>query len=218
MSRCINSDDIHFAAFRDTLLDLTPEFNDGKPIDREFYDANMAGALNPEIMKRIMPEKPLEEQQHIAETKEERYEEKVRGGATPIDGLLDLLDLCKRCNVIHYIVTNAPRGSCKTTMKSIGIEPIFGSNVVVGADCEYPKPHPAPYLRGLELAGVPSNAAIAFEDSPNGTKSATRAGIYTIGLRSTQSDELLRAAGAAFTISDYTDPLLIDFLKKYDLQ
>ncbi|CAN8065591.1 unnamed protein product [Agarophyton chilense] len=212
---CLNSDSIHFVCYRDTLLDLVPNFNDGKPITREFYDSDMSGRQNPELVAQILPHLPLEEQTRVWQTKESRYEDVISKGVSPIAGLKQILERCNQEGIISYIVTNAPKGTCEKTMESIGITEHFGRRVVVAEECEHPKPHPAPYVRGLELAGVSASEAIAFEDSPSGTTSATAAGLLTVGMRSTQTDEALRSFGAAFTVSDYNDAKLANALSMW---
>jgi HAD superfamily hydrolase (TIGR01509 family) len=47
-------------------------------------------------------------------------------------------------------------------------------------DVERVKPDPALYLKALESLGVPPEAAVAFEDSPNGSLAAKRAGMYCV--------------------------------------
>lgn len=172
----------------------------------------MSGRQNPELVSKILPQLPLHEQTRLWQTKESRYEDVISKGVSPIAGLIELIKRCKQDGIITYIVTNAPKGTCVKTVSSIGITEYFGSHVVVAEECEYPKPHPAPYLRALELAGVSAKEAIAFEDSPSGTRSAIGAGLLTIGMRSTQSDETLRSFGAAFTVRDYNDPKLLSAL------
>ena len=44
------------------------------------------------------------------------------------------------------------------------------------------KPHPEPYLRGIEFARVTHDRAIAFENAPLGVKSAADAGLFTIAV------------------------------------
>ena len=51
--------------------------------------------------------------------------------------------------------------------------------------------------------------AFAFEDSRSGVRAGAAAGIETIGMRTSLDDATLRAAGAAWTIADFTDPMLI---------
>lgn len=212
---CVNSDHIHYETYRDTLLSLVPSFNQGKPISRQLYDSEMSGRQNPELVANILPNLPLSEQTRIWQTKEAHYEEIISRGIPPVPGLPSLLDSCAAQNLTTYIVTNAPKGSAAKTLASIGLAEHFEHRVVVAEECDFPKPHPAPYLRAMELAKVLPHHAIAFEDSPSGTRSATAAGLLTIGVRSTQSDKVLREAGAEFTIPDFTAPVLAEALKQW---
>lgn len=207
---------MHFETYRETLLELVPSFNNGRPITRHEYDTRMSGLRNPELVASILPHLPLAERTRIWQTKEARYEDVISQGVPPIPGLIALLHRLEQHTVHRLVVTNSPKGSFQKTMKSIGIAPLFDARaVIVAEECDHPKPHPAPYLRALQQAGVASHEAIVFEDSPSGTTAATAAGILTVGIRSTQSDETLRAAGAAFTIADYTDPVLEEALQQW---
>jgi HAD superfamily hydrolase (TIGR01509 family) len=54
--------------------------------------------------------------------------------------------------------------------------------VVAGDDVEHSKPHPAAYLRAMELLAVEPGDCVAIEDSPPGIASASAAGAVTIGV------------------------------------
>ncbi len=56
------------------------------------------------------------------------------------------------------------------------------SDRVTGMDVVYGKPHPEPYLKGLELAGVSKNEAIVIENAPLGVRAGKAAGIFTIAI------------------------------------
>lgn len=212
----MNSDHIHFETYRDTLLELVPHFNNGQPITRELYDTQMAGRQNPELVASILPDMPLDERTTLWQTKETRYENVIMKGVPPILGLVSLLNTCQRLNLVHFVVTNAPKGSCYKTLNSIGIKRYFDeSRIVVAEECEFPKPNPAPYLKALELSGLKSDQVIVFEDSPSGITAAVTAGICTIGVKSTQTNESLLNAGASFTIDNYEDVKLESFLNRY---
>lgn len=215
MSRCVNSDHIHFETYRDTLLELAPTFNSGNAITRKFYDEEMSGRQNPELVASILPEFNFEKRRNIWERKEERYEAVITRGVKPIAGLVQLLSFLSHAGIKTYVVTNAPVFACHLTMESIGIKSHFEDRVICAEECTHAKPHPAPYLRGLELAGVSADEAIAFEDSPSGTTSATAAGLLTVGMTSTQTDEVLCRAGAAFTVADYEAVELLDAIKSW---
>lgn len=59
------------------------------------------------------------------------------------------------------------------------------------------KPHPEPYLRGMELANTQPWQAIAVDNAPLGVESAAAAGAFTIGVRTGPIPAgTLKAAGA----------------------
>lgn len=53
---------------------------------------------------------------------------------------------------------------------------------VTAYDVKQGKPHPEPFLRGMQLAGVEPWQAIAFDNAPLGVESASRAGALTVGV------------------------------------
>lgn len=68
---------------------------------------------------------------------------------------------------------------------------------VTAHDVIHGKPHPEPFLRGLEKAGVSVGEAIAVDNAPLGVQSASAAGIYTLGvITGPLADGSLLAAGA----------------------
>jgi beta-phosphoglucomutase-like phosphatase (HAD superfamily) len=46
-----DSDSLHYAAYRDTILRRVPAFNENKPIEREWYNGFMSGNSNDVISK-----------------------------------------------------------------------------------------------------------------------------------------------------------------------
>ena len=56
------------------------------------------------------------------------------------------------------------------------------------------KPYPDPYLKGLEIAGVPASEAVVVENAPLGIRAAVAAGIDTIAVNTGPlEDEILLA-------------------------
>jgi phosphoglycolate phosphatase len=71
-----------------------------------------------------------------------------------------------------------------------------------------------PYLEGLRRLDADAAFAVAFEDSPSGVKSATSAGIATIGMLTGQTADTLRAAGAVQVAANYAEAELIAFIER----
>lgn len=82
--------------------------------------------------------------------------------------------------------------------------------VVAVDDVTHAKPHPEPYAKGVEklnaLPRVKTSAApnevAAVEDSAAGLRSAKAAGLFAIGILTTQPEEKLREAGADRIVPD----------------
>lgn len=53
---------------------------------------------------------------------------------------------------------------------------------VTSHDVTQGKPHPEPYLRALQIAGVTATEAITFENAPLGVQSSDAAGVFTIAV------------------------------------
>ncbi|MNH42178.1 hypothetical protein D3C79_1038280 [compost metagenome] len=70
-----------------------------------------------------------------------------------------------------------------------------------------------PYLTGLQRLGATAEQALAFEDSLPGVKAASGAGIFTVGVATTQTAERLMAAGARLVVDDFDDPRLWEVIE-----
>ena len=70
--------------------------------------------------------------------------------------------------------------------------------MVTAFDVKHGKPHPEPYLMGLEKAGhLKPNEAIVVENAPRGVEAAVAAGIFTIAVNTgPMPDKILADAGA----------------------
>lgn len=75
--------------------------------------------------------------------------------------------------------------------------------VVTQADVSQHKPHPEPYLKTLELLGLPTGACLVIEDSINGVRAGKAAGCRVFALTTSFSSEDLREAGADTIVEDY---------------
>ena len=200
----IDTDDLHFSAYVQVLADI------GTPLTRPEYDARMAGRPNLEILRDFFPDKTDAFRRDLMNLKEATF----RGSASawePLPGLTELLRWAKEQGLRQALVTSAPRENASYLLEAVGLTGAF--NPEVYAD-ELPrgKPDPLPYRTALELMGLGSAQAVVFEDSLNGVISGAGAGIFTVGVATTQDPDALRAAGASLVISDFTDPALWDYL------
>jgi len=194
----VDTDPLHFEAFSILLREH------GKPaIDLEFYKTHIMGFGHVEIFSMLFPERDRGSYQELGDRKEAMFRELVRD-LDPKPGLLELLDWANDKSVRCGVVTNAPRENAMLMLGALRLGDRF-ETLVFGEELPHGKPHPMPYLTGLEKLEGAAHAALAFEDSLSGVRSAAGAGIYTIGVRSSLSESALRNAGASHTIEDFRD-------------
>lgn len=114
-----------------------------------------------------------------------------------IDGAQNLIAQMRRAGLRTILVTGSGQGSLLGRLESDYPEAFPMSQRVTSANVTHGKPHPEPYLRGLEFAGVHPWQAIALENAPLGVESAARSGVFTIAVATGPLPlQLLADAGA----------------------
>lgn len=108
-------------------------------------------------------------------------------------------------------VTNAPRANAEQMLSAIDRLQWFDT-LVIGDECSAAKPDPEPYLAAMRNLGVAPAECVAFEDSPSGARAAVAAGVFTVGILSTQPAESLVAAGCGTLVADFHDKALWEAL------
>lgn len=193
----VNTDPIHFIAWREMLLNYDID------IDEKFYQSKISGRLNPVIIKDILPQLSPEAGAKFADEKEALFREKAHN-LQPLNGFTELLAWTNTHQLKRALVTNAPRLNAYFMLEVLGIKHAFDT-IVLAEDCIAGKPDPAPYEAALHKLAITKEQAIALEDSPSGIRSAVGAGIRTIGIASTQDPQVLQDAGAFMVVPDFTN-------------
>ncbi|MDQ3507821.1 MAG: HAD-IA family hydrolase [Actinomycetota bacterium] len=198
------TDSIHHPSWAEMLAPR------GYDVDWPFYEENISGRLNPEIVSEFMPDVSEEEGRRLIEEKEVDFRSRVYTlTATP--GLRELIGRGRNAAMCIALVTNAPKLNAIAVINALGLEGDFDP-ITLAEDAGAGKPDPAPYLMALEYLDIPPTDAVAFEDSTSGIKSAASAGIPTVGVASTHDPETLSEAGAFAVFRDFTDPGLASML------
>ncbi len=68
----VDSDPLHFTAFREILLEH-PTFNNGQPISIEFFNTTISGRHNPAIAKELFPHWDEAQGAAFSDDKEQRF-------------------------------------------------------------------------------------------------------------------------------------------------
>lgn len=200
----INTDELHYQAWQEILNEhhLT--------INETFYKTQMSGRLNPDIVQDLLPQLDAAAQADLIERKEARFRE-LAEHLNPMPGLLDVLAWIQQHQLRQAVVTNAPRDNAYFMLRSLNLIEAFNP-VVIADDIGIGKPDPAPYQLALQQLGIAPEAALVFEDSPSGVRSAVGARISTIGIASTHPPQVLYDLGAKLVIDDFTDVRLWNLL------
>ena len=196
-----DTDTLHLQAFRQLLHD-----HDGRELTQEQFDAQVSGRANGELFAELFPLAGSSERKALADRKEALFRE-LSPALQPMPGLLRLMDHARACNIGMCVVTNAPRLNAEHMLTAMGLGDRF-EHVLVAEELERPKPDPLPYLVGLQRLEAVAGQALAFEDSLPGVMAASGAGIFTVGIATTQTPERLLAAGARLVVKDFDDPAL----------
>lgn len=192
------TDSVHFPAWAEILR---PH---GYEVDWAFYQKNISGRLNPDIVAEFLPQLPEEEGQRIIEEKEADFRRRT-AGLDPLPGLREFVARAREAGLRTALVTNAPRENTLAVLRALDLDNIFDP-IVLAEDVGAGKPDPAPYRAALESLGLAPEQALAFEDSPSGITAAVKAGIPTVGIASTHDPESLRSHGAFTVVPDFTAP------------
>jgi len=110
------------------------------------------------------------------------YQEHLRTQEIEIDGVTDVLSTLSR-SFEMAVVTTARREDFQLIHQSRGLLGFFRFVLTI-EDYRRPKPHPDPYLAGLERLGARPDQTVAIEDSARGLRSTLAAGLDCIVVRS----------------------------------
>jgi len=94
-------------------------------------------------------------------------------------GVVELLDWLDDRDLPRAIATSSQHVHVQ---RNLAIHDLVGrfDVIVADGDCALGKPNPHPFLKAAEDLGVPPEDCLALEDSPNGVRAASRAGMMTI--------------------------------------
>ena len=207
---------IHYKVFRELLL-KEDGFNNNEPIDETFFRKWIAGRSNSLIMKDFFPQWSIDQREQWSILKEARFREVASKtmDESKMVGLDKLRNWIDSNSIKKAAVTNAPRLNAEAILKGIHYDTWFTSEyLIIGDECEKPKPDPCPYLTACKLLGdeVDPTECIVFEDSPSGASAGVAAGAYVIGILSGQDEATLQNAGCSLIIENFDDAKLWKFL------
>lgn len=201
----VDTDKVHIIAFNEMLKPF------GVEVDEHFYFKNISGRTNPVVLAELLPDLSSERHHQLGREKEALFRDMAKI-IEPLPGLMELFDWADTHHIPYAAVTNAPRENAEFVIRALNAWHRFDAVVIADEVGEH-KPHPLPYLTGLQKLNGDPRRTIAFEDSRAGVTSAHAAGVAVVGLTTSLSAENLIAVGATLTAPDYRDPKLLEFVR-----
>ena len=158
----------YFKAGERALADI------GFTLDRDQYLRDMTQGMATWAQARAagIDEQTISRQRDVRNA---YYQEYLRTEAIEIEGVVETL--AELSNYVRMaIVTTAKRADFEIIHEKRQITP-FMEFVLAREDYDIAKPHPEPYLTGLERLGATREETLVVEDSTRGLNSAVAAGI-----------------------------------------
>jgi HAD superfamily hydrolase (TIGR01509 family) len=144
-----------------------------------------------------------------------RLESDALNLAQPIlPGVMETIHGAKRMGLKLAIASSSPHSWVDTHAKRLNILHYFDAvicadDVAIGRT----KPNPDLFLLALDQLKVQKEAAVVFEDSPNGVKAANRAGIFVVAVPNPITSTL-SIEGADLTVNSLANLSLFELLNK----
>ena len=150
----------------------------GIDLPREAYLVNMANGVSAWEAARVsgIPESEIN---HGRELRNRYYQEYLITEDIEIEGVLETLDVLAGEYRMGIITTSKPPDFALIHERR-SILDLDMEFYLTREDYERAKPHPEPYLRGLQRFGATAAETVVIEDSARGLKSAIAAGIDCI--------------------------------------
>ncbi len=192
----------HDISWRKTMDEFKLEY-----IPNEFYlqEGMLAKRTIDKIFQRNLGrDATTEEEKKIYARKSELFQQHNTDGAMP--GARETLEHVKGEGLTTVLVTGSAQPSLLNKLDSHFPDAFKPETMVTAFDVKHGKPHPEPFLMGLQKGGnLKPNQAIVIENAPLGVESAVGAGIFTIAVNTGPlSDSVLTDAGAAVVFRSMT--------------
>ena len=125
-----------------------------------------------------------------------------------VDGFLDFVADLRHHGVKTAVVTSSNVAKMNTVYaKTPSFKSLF-DRILTSEDFTASKPNPAPYLKGAECFGLSPLQCVGCEDSFNGLKAVRGAGVFMVGLSTTNPEEAIKS---------YADIVIPNYVgKSYD--
>ena len=191
------SEQIYFKIWKELLQ----EYNYN--LTEDLFKTYITGNNDNTVLKNLLKDKNYSLDK-VSKKKDELFLKNI-GDITLISGVEDMLKLIQKNGHKLAIVTNCNREVSEAILSSLNLTKYF-EIIIVGNECNNPKPFPDPYKRAIDTFNCANDKAIIFEDSKTGLLSAYSVSPRCIvGIETVYSSNELLKSFANITMKDFDD-------------
>jgi len=194
----ILSENIYYEVWKEILYEYNVD------LDENSFKCNISGNNDETSIKNILPNSINISIEKISQKKDAlfcKYLHKLK----VIDGLEDFLNVIKENGHKLAVVTNCNRCISELILSQLNLLSYF-EFIVVGNECNNPKPYPDPYIVAINKFNGDCKKTIIFEDSKTGILSACGVNPKcVVGIETNYEKQELINYGSDITIVNYLD-------------
>lgn len=170
----------------------------------EQFEREFAGKKNGEIVATLLgPGVPADKVRALADEKEAVYRELYGKHVAWVAGARTMVMRLKAANIPTAIASAAPPKNREMVLGGLRALGFFDA-IVGGEAVEHGKPAPDIFLLAAKKLGVAPERCVVFEDAVNGVLAGKSAGMFTVGICTSELPSALAAVGADATAADFT--------------
>ena len=192
----VQTDSIYRKIWEEILL----QFN--IPMTDYIFNHYIQGNNDMYAMKQLQIDPSSYDLAHISSLKDTLFKKYI-DEIVIMDGAVDYIKRIKEEGHSVCIVTNCNRNTCQAILNYCDLHR-FVKHVIIGNECERPKPYPDPYLSAIQLLHTTPDRCLIFEDSKAGLLSAKGVSPRTIvGVDNGTNTHILDELGITTRITTY---------------
>ena len=172
-------------------------------LTNEIFINYIQGNSDSYVLKKLLPNVSINTKD-ISIIKDELFAENIEK-IKIIDGAIDFLKKIKCYNNKIVIVTNCNRKTAELIILKMNISEYI-DDIIIGEECDRPKPYPDPYIKGCKLFNIKPEKAFVFEDSKTGILSGRNINPKCIvGVTTLYNEKILKNLGVNIAIDNYNN-------------
>jgi HAD superfamily hydrolase (TIGR01509 family) len=195
----VDTEPLHCKAYHQMFDDVNIE------VDATLYES-FTGQSTINICKRIVQHFNLKDSpEYLMRLKRKHYKYLFKNDdeLALIDGVLELIKDYHNNGITLVVASSASMNGINQIFERFNLNPYFKGKFS-GADLKKSKPHPEIFTKAAEFTGFSRAECMVIEDSTNGIKAASAAGIFCTAFKSEHSTGQDYSL-ANFVISDFKE-------------